>query len=122
MLALPNSVIREFDRTWVQLALNDGTASATEGFRSCSPMTDTCASYWFAQPRCEGPTYFAGENHLFQDAMVIDGEIRFPAGPVTSRELKSFEIDNGECWEVGGNLTGDYCEANVCAAALSDRW
>ena len=104
MLAPPNSAIREIEGTWVQLALNKTPASAIEGFASCSTMTEVCATYVFAQAECQGPAYlFRGvESRVVQDAMVIDGDIRFPAGPVTSRALQSFRDDNGECSPLGG--------------------
>jgi hypothetical protein len=97
MLALSNGVVREIDGMWVQLALNNTTASATEGFASCSTTIGWCATYFFAQPDCQGPAYLLTASSLVQDAKVVDGEIRYPAGPVTSRALGSFRDDNGEC-------------------------
>ena len=80
--------------------------------------------------------------------MVVDGQIRFPAGPVTLKTLESFRIDSRRLFGTRGNRAGfggneivaavltrpdgpvsrgairraSYCEANVCAAALSDFW
>jgi len=101
MLAPSNSVVREIDGTWVQLALNNTTASATEGFASCSPLTEFCMEYYFTEVNCQGPAYLATTSSLVQDAKVIDGEIRYPAGPVTSRALGSFMDNNGECSALG---------------------
>ena len=104
MLAPPNSVVREIDGTWVQLALNATTASATEGFASCSTTAGSCATYYFSQAECQGPAYLLAASSLVQDAKVVDGEIRYPGGPVISRALESFKEDNGDCWALGGTL------------------
>jgi hypothetical protein len=97
LLAPPNGVIRDIDGTWVLLALGN----TTDGFAPCSTMPDGCGSYLFAQPECQGPAYTNAESRVVQDAKVIDGEIRFPVGRMTSRVLESFRDGNGDCWELG---------------------
>jgi hypothetical protein len=100
MLAPPNNVIREIDGTWVQLALN----SATEGFASCSTRPEPCPTLFFMDIGCLGPSYLTPASSLVQDAFVIDGEIRFRAGPGTSQAPRSFMDQSLECWELGGTL------------------
>ncbi len=102
MLAPPNAVVREIDGTWVQLALNATTQSATEGFASCSVSTDFCMKYYFIEDGCKGPAYLSTVSSLVREGTVIDGEIRYPGGPVMSRAFASFSDDNNGCSVLGG--------------------
>ena len=102
MFGPPNSVIRDIDGTWVQLALNGTTASATEPLASCSRMTGDCPTYWFAQIDCQGPSYMSPASNLVQEAIVVEGEIRFRAGPVALETPKSFTDGSLQCGELGG--------------------
>ncbi len=109
LLAPPNAVVREIDGTWVQLELNDTTASATEPFASCSPMGN-CPTYWFTKTNCQGPSYEWPESSLVKEATVVRDEIRFRAGAVTSQVPKSFTDGSLECWEIGGETPTDLAE------------
>jgi hypothetical protein len=102
MLAPPNSVLREIDGAWVQLALNSTTASGTEPFASCSTTMGYCATYYFGKAECQGPAYLLAASSLVQDAKVVDGEIRYPVGPVMPRPLASFRDDSGDCFALAG--------------------
>jgi hypothetical protein len=55
---------------------------------------------------------------MVQDAMVIDGDIRFPVGPVTSRSLESFRDDNGECSSLGGTRMDSAAMKSVPLSSL----
>jgi hypothetical protein len=102
VLALPNGVVRDIEGTWIQIALNTTVAGATEGFASCSTSSDLCMKYYFVEDGCKGAAYLSTMSGLVREAIVVDGEIRFPAGPVTPRTFASFSDDNVGCWALGG--------------------
>ena len=77
LLAAPNSVIRQIDGTWVQLALNSTASSATDGFASCT-AADGCRMINSPRPIRQGPAYFVTSNSLVQDGVVIDGNLLYP--------------------------------------------
>jgi hypothetical protein len=98
ILAPPNGVIREIDGTWVQIPLN-GTGFAA----SCSTASVGCLMYVFEDSSCGGSAYIAAGNGLVRDAMIVDGTIRYPAGPVVAeRPISAIRVDAGPCWPFPG--------------------
>ena len=103
LLAPPNSVIRQIDGTWVQLALNSTASSATDGFASCT-AADGCLVYYFTQANCQGTAYLVTSNSLVQDGVVIDGNLLYPQGAVASRTFQSVSPDGTSCSQYEGTM------------------
>jgi len=96
ILAPPNSVLLEVDGTWVQAPLNS-TAGATEGFATCAMSSGNCPTYYFSSVDCTGPAYLGTMSSLVRDAMVVDGKLQYPGGPVLSRMFHSASFYGTDC-------------------------
>jgi hypothetical protein len=60
-------------------------------------------TFYFEQDECQGPAFILTSTSLVLDGMVVDGEIRYPAGPVLSRAVRSVRGDSGNCSAFGGS-------------------
>jgi hypothetical protein len=96
MLLPPNNALLQVENTWVEIALDNATAS---GFAEC---TGGCAVYYFEDDDCGVQSGSSGfltisAGSLVRDALVVDGEVQYPKGAVAPHVFRSQRFDQQDC-------------------------